>query len=341
MNLHVKIAKESVCPDGLRDEEENGLTCDTGFRPHARHLPPLTSLGGTFPLGCHNVAKTIRWPIALFTSDRHSHAERNCRACSTSTWDNDILNRWISEHPLNTESLFQVARHLALLLLLASSRRIHNLTLLLIDVNHLQTVGPNKGLWPSFGSKTDGPTRIQSGWLLKADPTRPIWNIPAWIDTYLMLRSKQCGSEQVPALFISSRGMVKPASLGTIVGWVSTALLAAGISATPGSTRSAVSSALARTHTPLYDIMARANWRSSTTFLRHYYRPLDNPNASLVSPAAFTPTIWILHPLKRFGQVGSEPEGSGGDRWRPSNVDELPAQKVPYPGMLISKSTDG
>ncbi|CAB0018583.1 unnamed protein product, partial [Nesidiocoris tenuis] len=30
-NLPVKIAKESVCPDGLWDGEENGLTCDTGF----------------------------------------------------------------------------------------------------------------------------------------------------------------------------------------------------------------------------------------------------------------------------------------------------------------------
>ncbi|CAB0010116.1 unnamed protein product [Nesidiocoris tenuis] len=206
-------------------------------------------------------------------------------------WDVDILNRWISEHPPNTESFFQVARHLALLLLLASSRRIHDLTLLRIDEDHLQTIGPDTVLWPSFGSKTDGPTRIQSGWLLKADPTRPIWNIPAWIDTYLTLRSKRCGSKQVPALFISSRGKVKPASRGTIAGWVSTALLAAGISATPGSTRSAVSSALARTHTSLDDIMARANWRSSTTFLRHYYRPLDNSNASPVSPAAFTPTV--------------------------------------------------
>ncbi|CAB0012328.1 unnamed protein product [Nesidiocoris tenuis] len=34
MNLHVKITKESVCPDGLWDEEENGLTCDTDLRPY-------------------------------------------------------------------------------------------------------------------------------------------------------------------------------------------------------------------------------------------------------------------------------------------------------------------
>ncbi|CAB0005102.1 unnamed protein product [Nesidiocoris tenuis] len=33
MNLHAKITKESVCPDGLRDREEIGLTCDTGFSP--------------------------------------------------------------------------------------------------------------------------------------------------------------------------------------------------------------------------------------------------------------------------------------------------------------------
>ncbi|CAB0009808.1 unnamed protein product [Nesidiocoris tenuis] len=32
MNLHVKITKESVSPDGLWDGEENGLTCDTGFK---------------------------------------------------------------------------------------------------------------------------------------------------------------------------------------------------------------------------------------------------------------------------------------------------------------------
>ncbi|CAB0006868.1 unnamed protein product [Nesidiocoris tenuis] len=38
-------------------------------------------------------------------------------------------------------------------------------------------------------------------------------------------------------------------------------------------------------------------------------------------------------------EMGSEPEGSGCDRWRPYNVDELLAGDVPYPAMLISKST--
>lgn len=74
---------------------------------------------------------------------------------------------------------------------------------------------------------------------------------------------------------------MKPASRAVIAGWIATAMKLAGIPFSAGSIRSAVSSSLARENLPLDMILSRGNWRSSDTFLKHYYKPLS----SNLSPA--------------------------------------------------------
>lgn len=55
---------------------------------------------------------------------------------------------------------------LLFILLLASGRRIHDLTLLGEDEDHLRMEDESVTFWPGFGSKTDKSSHRQSGWLL-------------------------------------------------------------------------------------------------------------------------------------------------------------------------------
>uniref|UniRef100_A0A8D8W6Z4 Core-binding (CB) domain-containing protein n=1 Tax=Cacopsylla melanoneura TaxID=428564 RepID=A0A8D8W6Z4_9HEMI len=202
-----------------------------------------------------------------------SSAARGPRAI----WDVSILRDWIKSHPPSESSFFEVSRHLALLLLLGSGRRVHDLTLLRVDSSHLQRAEDAVTFWPAFGSKTDSASFRQSGWHFSGSPPESIWNVCKWFDVFLNLRIARCGSLPVTDLFISTVGRVRPASRAIIAGWVKTAFTGAGISFSVGSIRSAVNSSLARDNFSLDIILQRANWRVSDTFLRHYYRPLVQP----------------------------------------------------------------
>lgn len=209
-------------------------------------------------------------------------------------WDVEQLKRWMVNNPPLSSSYFQVARHVSLLLLLASGRRIHDLTLLHISEEHFQRVSPDIIFWPIFGAKTDSENRVQSGWRLSPNTSNPLWNIVHWIDVLLILRKQRCGSLPFSDLFLSSRGKVKPASRATIAKWIATALKQAGILATPGSFRSAVNSNLARANVNLDEILERANWRCPSTFLKHYYRQIipTRSGSNLMDPiiSGFAPT---------------------------------------------------
>lgn len=194
-------------------------------------------------------------------------------------WDIELIQQWIIKNPPSESSFFQVSRHVAILLLLASGRRVHDLTLLHITERHFQRIPPDIVFWPAFGSKTDSVTKTQSGWRLSPNQLEPLWNIVHWIDIFLVLRAQRCGSLQIPNLFISSRGRVKPASRAVIANWVKTALTHAGILASAGSFRSAVNSKLACSNTDLDNILARGNWRSAVTFIKHYYRKIESVNS--------------------------------------------------------------
>uniref|UniRef100_A0A8D8Q9G0 Tyr recombinase domain-containing protein n=1 Tax=Cacopsylla melanoneura TaxID=428564 RepID=A0A8D8Q9G0_9HEMI len=189
-------------------------------------------------------------------------------------WNVSDLRSWMESFTPSLSSYFEVARHLALLLLLLSGRRVHDLTLLQIDSSHLQCSPEFIIFWPAFGSKTDSTSFQQSGWRFSTTSVSNTWNVAYWTNVLLSLRSARCGSLNLAHLFITSRGNVRPASRTIIAGWVSSALSAAGIPFPAGSIRSAVNSSLARANLPLDMILSRGNWRSADTFLKHYYRPL-------------------------------------------------------------------
>lgn len=194
-------------------------------------------------------------------------------------WDVSSLLNWVENHLPSAVSFFEVSRHLALLLLLSSGRRVHDLTLLCVDSDHLQRSQESIIFWPKFGSKTDSSSFIQSGWHFSVSSVPPAWNLSIWLDLFLRLRNSRRGSIAIDSLFISTRGVIRSASRAIIAGWVTTALSASGIPFTPGSIRSAVNSSLARADLPLDVILSRGNWRASDTFLCHYYRPLSSPSS--------------------------------------------------------------
>lgn len=65
---------------------------------------------------------------------------------------------------------------------------------------------------------------------------------------------------------------MKTASRAIIAGWIKPLLAEANITATPGSTRSAVASKNWLNNHPLEGILSRGNWRSSNTFKKFYRR---------------------------------------------------------------------
>jgi hypothetical protein len=95
----------------------------------------------------------------------------------TPIWDPGQVVTWLQNNPPKTMTLFDVSRRCAVILLLASGRRVHDLTLLRNTPERFIDNGDHIIMWPVFGSKTDSLTHHQSGWKLNAsrnkatDPT--------------------------------------------------------------------------------------------------------------------------------------------------------------------------
>nr|XP_026495123.1 uncharacterized protein LOC113399994 [Vanessa tameamea] len=154
-------------------------------------------------------------------------------------WDARVVIKHLKFVSPDPTSLYEVSRRTAMLLLLASGRRVHDLTLLHCDANHFVDNSDSITLTPTFGSTTDSRSHCQSDWILSAAPERNIDPI-FWVRTLKEISDKSRG--QKPNLFITTRGPVKPATPTIIGGWVKKVLYEAGIQASPGSFRSAVSS---------------------------------------------------------------------------------------------------
>lgn len=189
-------------------------------------------------------------------------------------WNPQVVIEWLLQSDPNLDSLFEAARRCATLLLLASGRRVHDLTLLSVKEDKCIIEDGSITFWPLFGSKTDTINHKQSGWLLLSGDN---WKIdPVFWIKKLIHKSEQRRMEggNINSLFVSTRGKPKPASRTIIAGWVKTVLVDAGIQDSPGSIRSAVASLNWVNEMPLEDILARGNWTSSNTLIRFYKRPV-------------------------------------------------------------------
>ena len=199
-----------------------------------------------------------------------------------------LLN-WLSTRTDNL-SFFEVSRRTEVLLLLASGRRVHDLTLLKILRDFLVNLGDEIILWTVFGSKRDRASFRQSGWKLSRHPD--IWLCPVtWIRAMLKRSEERRKKEDIVALFITVVGTVRAASKTIIAGWVRSARKDADIDASPGSIRSAVGSRGWLDDLSVQDILDRKNWKSVETFRRHYCRKvqgISQRTSSLLS-SNFTP----------------------------------------------------
>ena len=110
------------------------------------------------------------------------------REIKSSIWDAQILLNWLSKPTVNL-SFFETSRRTAALLLLASGRRIHDLTLLKISKDYLENLGNEIIMWPTFGSKTDRSSFRQSGWKISKHPN--IWLCPITWERVILKRSEE------------------------------------------------------------------------------------------------------------------------------------------------------
>lgn len=196
-------------------------------------------------------------------------------------WDVNTLTSYLAARSVDSNSLFEVSKRTAIILLLCSGRRIHDLTLLNIDRDSLIIEDDSIVLWPAYGSKTDTKSYRQSGWrLLKCESNPNICPV-RWIKKLLDCTLSRRGD--INSLFISVCGSAKPASRSIIGGWIKRALQDAGIYCSPGSVRSAVASSSWLDNTPIDHILARGNWQSAITFHKYYKREVASTNTSRAS----------------------------------------------------------
>lgn len=213
-------------------------------------------------------------------------------------WDVKDLIKWMKNVTVQEENLFQISRHLALLLLLASGRRIHDLTLLKIDENSMAIDDSSVTFWPDFGSKTDNHLHRQSAWKLLQFPDEKL-NPVRWIKLYMAASDsrRNANGNIINSLFVTSRGRVAPASKAIIAGWIKTAFSEININFSPGSIRAAVASSRKENNVPLDIIIRNGNWKSDKNVIRHYFKEIistqskDNTNDLDLVNTSFTTTV--------------------------------------------------
>lgn len=205
-------------------------------------------------------------------------------------WNIDELASYLEKYSIDKNSIFQVQRHTAALLLLCSGRRIHDLTLLTVDPDNCSLTQPNSlVLWPAFGSKTDSAKFRQSGWRLFSNPENERLDPVFWVKHTISLLENRRAAGNSNHLFINIRGEPKSASRTLIAGWIRSLLSCADIKATPGSIRSAVASKNWLDNYAIEDILARGNWRSQNTFCKFYKREVMPSCSSSSVTRLFTP----------------------------------------------------
>lgn len=241
---------------------------------HKSVVSTLCNADMSSSLSSHVLVKHILKSIAL----------KNPKGSKPPIWDVSKLTTFLTKYTVDTNNTFQTVRHTAILLLLCSGRRIHDLTLLRIDAEHYFRSNNDIVLWPQYGSKTDSSEYRQSGWKLLVNSENHNLNPVFWVEKTISLLEERRNTANLPNLFITIRGTAKAASRTVIAGWIKSLFKEANITGTPGSVRAAVASKNWLNNYALDDILARGNWRSANTFQRFYRREVmvsdNSPNVA-------------------------------------------------------------
>ncbi|CAG9790260.1 unnamed protein product [Diatraea saccharalis] len=120
---------------------------------HKSVVATLCNANNSTELSSHTLVKHILKSIALKKPASHKPP----------VWNIDTVVDYIQKNSVDKNNVFATSRHTAILLLLCSGRRIHDLTLLSTGSHNFVETNNSLTLWPLFGSKTDSSDYRQSG----------------------------------------------------------------------------------------------------------------------------------------------------------------------------------
>ena len=187
-------------------------------------------------------------------------------------WDvNQVISSLSAFHPPEEMDLPTLSKKVAFLLATCTAKRVSDLLLFSVADSLCHLSEDCIVLQTAFGSKTDRPShRAPPVKLLRCADRRlcPVSYLKEYIRRTGPLRG---GATQ---LFLSVSAPHRPVKLPTLKRWISSVLLDAGVVASPGSTRAAVTSCAVLRDVPLQTIMDCADWSRQSTPLRHYLRVL-------------------------------------------------------------------
>lgn len=147
-----------------------------------------------------------------------------------------------------------------------------------------------------FGAKTDNGPRRQTG--LKLLPNQQSSLCPVkWVRLLIQVTRDRRIKETNNHLFITIKGMAKPASRTLIGGGVRSVLKNAGIDASPGSCQSAVAFLAWLENRPIEEILERGNWKAVETLRKHYCRENETPfpyNLVLKIVISIIMRLWLI-----------------------------------------------
>lgn len=171
-------------------------------------------------------------------------------------------------------SLFDISRRTALILLLASGRRLHDVTLLEISSVKFISTENSVTFWPQFGSKTNTGNHRQSGWLLTKHKDQRICPV-THVRKLIRFSETRRSTKHIKCLFITVTGKAQPASRTVIAGWLRSIFKEANLETSPGSIRSAVASRGWLDNRPVDEILERGNWKCVKTFKKFYCQDVN------------------------------------------------------------------
>ncbi len=193
----------------------------------------------------------------------------------TTTWDVAKVTTYLSSLGENkTLPLKFLTKKLLMLLALVSPER--SSVLWELDIRHLKKqpdgvvftlTKPRKSGDPMSLATGTFPRFLQDEMLCPRD----------CLETYLKTTEKFRSTNESNKLFLSFQRPHRPVVKATITRWLCDVLVAAGIDSTifkAHSTRAASTSAAAKKHLPLDDIIKMGDWTSPSTFQRFYYKPI-------------------------------------------------------------------
>ncbi|KOB73347.1 putative transposon Ty3-I Gag-Pol polyprotein, partial [Operophtera brumata] len=171
-------------------------------------------------------------------------------------WSLDMILDWVQRLNVTEDNLYQVTRHTALLILLHSGRRIHDLTLLKISPEQFQITENSVTFWlcDLLDLKQIQIITIKQDGILKETKQK------------ILMPYFGSARQDLVSLFITTRGIVRDASRAIIAGWIKSCFKEAGIGASPGSIRAAVATdQFSIQGRDLDEILQKGNWRSRQT----------------------------------------------------------------------------